>query len=108
MCSLEKQLRNQHSQLRYLEARTAACKQPYQGNPSLTNETLVELFQQAALAGGLSQQLEDNEESFVGEPHGISSRLVAAVLAIGEICGSSLSSHLLARGVLYYPDNCTF
>ena len=78
-------MRGQHTQLQYLEARNAACKQPFRGGSSLTNETLVELFQQAALAGGLMQHDDDDDVRGVTvEPHGISSRLVAAVLAIGE------------------------
>ena len=91
-------MRGQHSQLQYLEARNAACKQPFRGNPLLNNETLVELFQQAALAGGFVHPLDDDDSGYLGEPHGISSRLVAAVLAIGRSSDAAECLAIVLRG----------
>ena len=46
------------------------------------------------------QQGDDDERVYTGEPHGISSRLVAAVLAIGEAC--SITYYLQAETEIIY------
>ena len=40
------------------------------------------------------QQVDDDGREYAGEPHGIPSRLVAAVLAIGASCGLSIGGLL--------------
>lgn len=112
--SLEKDLRGMQSQLQFLEAKNAACKNPFRGGPSVSNDTLVELFQKAALTSGLLHPFSDEDDLHdirVLESHGISSRLVAAILAVGEVSYEQFRMQewaILYQGICSMEQTCLY
>lgn len=69
----------------------------------------MELFQQAAVAGGLVSHVDDDSETvIIIETHGISSRLVAAVLAIGEtpLADTCIFGKYFHKGFYTPPTPC--